>query len=78
MIRRFFEKCKLSKHLQRVSVRDRRNSDYTPAHISMGMLYALMLGIFRPGHMMELVQDKIFQQVAKLRKFPVQSTIRGC
>ena len=75
LIRRFFAKCKLSQHLETVSVRDRRNSDYTPSHMCMGMLYALMLGIFRPSHMMELVRDKVFQQVAKLRKFPVQSTI---
>jgi len=75
LIRRFCEKHKFSRHLQTVSVRDRRNSDYTPAHICMGMLYALMLGIFRPSHMMELVRDNVFQQVAKLRKFPVQSTI---
>jgi Transposase DDE domain group 1 len=75
LIRRFFEKHKLSKHLETVSVRDRRNSDYTPAQMCMGMLYALMLGIFRPSHMMELVRDKVFQSVAKLKKFPVQSTI---
>ena len=75
LIRRFFAKCKLSQHLGTVSVRHRRNSDYTPTHMCMGMLYALMLGIFRPSHMMELVRDKVFQQVVKLRKFPVQSTI---
>lgn len=75
LIRRFFEKCKLRKHLDTVSVRDRRNSDYTPADMCMGMVYALMLGIFRPSHMMELVRDKVFQSVAKLKKFPVQSTI---
>ena len=75
LIRRFFEKQKLSKHLETVSVRDRRTSAYTPAHMCTGMLYALMLGIFRPSHMMELVRDRVFQRVAKLGKFPVQSTI---
>jgi hypothetical protein len=75
LLRRFFEKRKLSKQLETVSVRDRRNSDYSPAQMCMGMLYALMLGIFRPSHMMELVLDKVFHSVAKLRKFPVQSTI---
>ena len=35
LIRRFFAKCKLSQHLETVSVRDRRNSDYTPAHIAL-------------------------------------------
>jgi hypothetical protein len=35
LIRRFFAECKLSKHLETVSVRDRRNSDYTPAHIAL-------------------------------------------
>jgi hypothetical protein len=75
LIRRFFEKHKLGKHLETVSVRGRRDSDYSPAQMCTGMLYALMLGIFRPSHMMELVRDKVFQRVAKLKRFPVQSTI---
>jgi len=75
LLRRLFEKRKLRKQLETVSVRDRRNSDYSPAQMCMGMLYALMLGIFRPSHMMELVRDKVFQSGAKLRKFPVRSTI---
>ena len=75
LLRRFFEKRKLRKQLETVSVRGQRNPDYSPAGMCMGMLYALMLGTFRPSHMMELVRDKVFQSVAKLRKFPVQSTI---
>ena len=66
MAGRFFEKHKLSRHPYTVSVRDRRNSHYTPAHMCMDMLYALLRGIFRPSNMMELVRDKLFQQVAKL------------
>ena len=73
MLRWFFEKRKLRKQLETVSVRDRRNSEYGPAQMCMGMLYALMLGRFRPSHMMELVRDKVFQSVAKLRKFPWNS-----
>ncbi|MGD0398373.1 MAG: hypothetical protein ABSC04_05615 [Syntrophobacteraceae bacterium] len=73
LLRWFFEKRKLRKQLETVSVRDRRNSEYGPAQMCMGMLYALMLGRFRPSHMMELVRDKVFQSVAKLRKFPWNS-----
>ena len=57
LLRRFFEKRKLRKQLETVRVRDRRNSDYSPAQMCMcmGRLYVLMLGIFRPDHIMELV-----------------------
>ena len=75
LIRRFFEKHKLSKHLETVTVRNRRDSNYSPPQMCMGMLYALMLGIFRPSHMMELVRDKVFQRAAKLRKFPVHPDV---
>jgi hypothetical protein len=53
LLRRFFEKRKLRKQLETVSLRGQRNSDYSPAQMCKGMLYALMLGIFRPSHMME-------------------------
>ncbi len=48
MLRRFFEKRKLRKQLETVSVRGRRNSDYSPAQMCMGMLYTLMIGKMTP------------------------------
>jgi hypothetical protein len=39
------------------------------------MLYGLMMGIFRPGHMGELKLDKVFHKLVGMKRLPSQSTI---
>jgi len=75
LIRRFCEKIGLRKRLASIEVEGRRESTYSPGAMCEMILYGLLLGIFRPSHMMELVFDKVFQQIAGLPGFPVQSTI---
>jgi len=75
LLRRFLEKLNVRKHLEAIAVPGRRDSKYSPGALSESILHALLLGIFRPSHMMELVRDKVFQQIAGLTGFPVQSTL---
>jgi len=72
---RFLSKLKLDQHLKAIGTSKRRKEDYSPFEISYSILYALMMGIFRPIHMMELKVDKVFQRLAGLTRFPSQSTI---
>ena len=58
---RFLSKLKLDQHLKAIGTSKRRKEDYSPFEISYSILYALMMGIFRPIHMMELKVDKVFQ-----------------
>lgn len=41
----------------------------------MSILYGVFLGYFRPSNMDALKSDRVFQKVAGLIGFPVQSTI---
>ncbi len=75
LMRRFLGKLKLDQHLRAVGTSKRREEDYSPSEVCYGILYALMMGIFRPIHMMELKADKVFQRLSGLTRFPSQSTI---
>ena len=72
---RFLYKLKLAQYLKVVGTSKRREEDYSPFEVCYSMLYALMMGIFRPIHMMELKADKVFQRLVGLSRFPSQSTI---
>ena len=75
LMHRFLGKLKPDQHLRAVGTGKRRKEDYSFCEVCCGILYALMMGIFRPIHMMELKADKVFQRPAGLTRFPSQSTI---
>lgn len=76
LIRRFFRKHKISKELdRRIKVEGRRRSKYSPGSMITNCLFGIFLGYTRPTHMEVLTVDRVFQKVAGLGAFPVQSTI---
>lgn len=76
LIRRFFKRHKIEKTLQaRVKIEGRRESKYSVGKMFVSILYGIFLGYSRPSHMEVLSTDKVFQKVAGLFDFPVQSTI---
>lgn len=75
LVRRFFDKLHIVDHLAGLGTSKRREEDYSAMEVCLGMLYGLMMGIFRPGHMGELKLDKVFQRLVGIARFPSQSTI---
>ncbi len=75
LVRRFFEKLHLDQYLKVVGIGKRRKDDYSPFEVCFSLLFAMMMGVFRPYHMKELRADKVFQKLAGLKRFPSQSTI---
>jgi hypothetical protein len=76
VIRRFFERHRIKEQIEnRVKVQGRRKSKYSVGEMLTGCLYAMFLGYPRPGQMEVLSTDKVFQVLAGLVSFPVQSTI---
>ncbi len=76
LIRRFLKSHGIEKALEeRVKVEGRRESKYSAGRMFVSLLYGVFLGYSRPSHMEVLSTDKVFQRVAGLVGFPVQSTI---
>ncbi len=76
LIRRFFRRHRIKEQIEnRVKVQGRRNSKYSVGDMLIGCLYAIFLGYPRPGQMEILSTDRVFQGLAGLVSFPVQSTI---
>jgi len=76
-IRRFFGRHGLIQELERtLKVEGRRESVYSPGQMVLSMLYGLFLGHSRPNQMCgALGLDRVFQKLAGLAEFPVQSTV---
>jgi len=76
LIRRFFKRHCIKEQIEnRVKVQGRRESKYSIGDMLIGCLYAMFLGYPRPGQMEVLNTDRVFQGIAGLVSFPVQSTI---
>jgi hypothetical protein len=76
LIRRFFKRHRIKEQIEnRVKVQGRRKSKYRVGDMLIGCLYAMFLGYPRPGQMEILGTDRVFQVLAGLKCFPVQSTI---
>lgn len=76
LIRRFFKRHGIKKGIEdKVKVEGRRESKYIVSSMFVSILYGIFLGQARPSHMGVLAKDKVFQKVAGLIGFPVQSTI---
>jgi hypothetical protein len=76
LIRRFFKRYRIRQQIEnRVKVEGRRKSKYRIGDMLISCLYGMFLGYPRPGQMEILSADRVFQKVAGLVSFPVQSTI---
>lgn len=75
LVRRFFDRLDITDYMAVLGTEKRKRDGYSSADICLSMLYGLMMGIFRPSHMMELAADKVFQKMVSLDRFPSQSTI---
>ena len=76
LIRRFLERYQIEEQIeQRIRVDGRRESKYSIGEMIVSFLFGMFLGYARPTHMEILTRDKVFQRVAGLSSFPVQSTI---
>jgi len=76
LIRRFFKHYRIRQQIEnRVKVEGRRKSKYRIGDMLISCLYGMFLGYPRPGQMEILSADRVFQKVAGLVSFPVQSTI---
>lgn len=60
---------------QRVRVEGRIRSKYSTGDVLVSCLYGMFLGYPRPGQIEVFTSDRVFQRVADLVSFPVQSTI---
>ena len=75
LVHRFFNKLHIVELFAGLGTSKRREEDYSSMEVCLSMLYAVMMGVFRPFHMMELRLDKVFQKLVGMSKFPSQSTI---
>ena len=76
LIRRFFQRYRIRQQIEnRIMVEGRRKSKYGIGDMLISCLYAMFLGYPRPGQMDLLTSDRVFQRVAGLVSFPVQSTL---
>lgn len=76
VLRRHFEKLSLWERLERaLTYKVRSHREFHISEMVTSLIYGLTLGLHRPSQMMELVVDTVFQKLAGLRAFPVQSTI---
>jgi hypothetical protein len=76
LIRRFFQRYRIRHQIEsRIQVEGRRKSKYGTGDMLISCLYGMFLGYPRPGQMDLLTTDRVFQKVADLVSFPVQSTI---
>ena len=76
LIRRFFHRYQVKQQIEnRIKVEGRRKSKYGIGDMLISCLYGMFLGYPRPGQMDLLTTDRVFQKVADLASFPVQSTI---
>lgn len=76
LIRRFIKRHRIRKELDnRITIRGRRTSKYSPGSMITNCLFGIFLGYSRPSHMEALYTDRVFHKVTGLGAFPVQSTI---
>jgi hypothetical protein len=76
LIRKFFQRYKIKHQIEnRIKIEGRRKSKYGTDDMLISCLYGMFLGYPRPGQMDLLTTDRVFQKIAGLVSFPVQSTI---
>jgi len=76
LLRRFFKRQHIQEKIEQgVQIEGRRECKYGVGSMLVSLLYGMFLGYPRPSQMEVLTTDKVFQKIAGLISFPVQSTI---
>lgn len=75
LVRRSFDKLHIVDHLVCLGTSKRREEDYSAMEVCLGMLYGLMMGIFRPGYMGNLSWIRSSYKLVGMTRLPSQSTI---
>ncbi len=76
LIRRFFNRRHLKEDIEKgIKIEGRRECKYSGGSMIVSMLYGIFLGYQRPSQMEVFTTDDVFQKIAGLIGFPVQSTI---
>jgi len=76
LIRKFFKRHHIHEKIEQgVQIEGRRECKYGVGSMLVSLLYGMFLGYPRPSQMEVLTTDKVFQKIAGLISFPVQSTI---
>ncbi|MBU1207953.1 MAG: transposase [Proteobacteria bacterium] len=76
LIRKFFKRHHIHEKIeQEVQIEGRRDCKYSVGSMLVSLLYGMFLGYPRPSQTEVLATDKVFQKIAGLVSFPVQSTI---
>lgn len=76
LIRRFFNRHGIKEEIEkRIKVEGRRECKYSVGSMFVSILYGIFLGYQRPSQMEVFTADSVFQKIAGLIGFPVQTTI---
>ena len=76
LIRKFFKRHHIHEKIEQgVQIKGRRDCKYSVGSMLVSLLYGMFLGYPRPSQTEVLATDKVFQKIAGLISFPVQSTI---
>ncbi|MBI3260460.1 MAG: IS1380 family transposase [Ignavibacteriae bacterium] len=76
LIRRFFNRHSIKDEIEkRIKIEGRRECKYSAGSMIVSILYGIFLGYQRPSQMEVFTTDGVFQKIAGLIGFPVQSTI---
>lgn len=76
LIRRFFNRHSIKENIEKwIKIEGRRECKYSVGSMFTSILYGIFLGYQRPSQMEVFTKDYVFQKIAGLIGFPVQSTI---
>jgi hypothetical protein len=76
LIRRFFNRHSIKDEIEKgIRIEGRRECKYSVGSMIVSILYGIFMGYQRPSQMEVFTVDSVFQKIAGLVGFPVQSTI---
>jgi hypothetical protein len=75
LVRKFLKRLKVEQELESVVTIEKRDSRFSVGGMLVCLLYAVILNMKRQSDTLMLRLDKVFQKIAGLDDYPVQSTI---
>jgi hypothetical protein len=75
LVRKFLRQLRVKEELEGAVLIEKRESKFSVAEILICLLYAVILDMNRQSDTLMLRLDKVFQKIAGLDDYPVQSTI---
>ena len=75
LVRKFLRQLRVKEELEGAVLIEKRESKFSVAEILICLLYAVILDMKRQSDTLMLRLDKVFQKIAGLDDYPVQSTI---